>query len=283
MSEPRRPALRYHGSKWLLAPWIIEHFPQHECYVEAFGGGAGVLLRKPRSWLEVYNDLDHQVVNYFRVLREHPDELVRAIELTPYSLVEWELAQVDDPDPVESARRLYIKSFQGIAGPTAQWRTGWRRQKVVTKGNGQKKMTPAARSFMQTDHLMVIAECLRGVEIDCEPAQKVIERYDSPSTLFYLDPPYVSTTRSRWKKHAYAHEMSNKQHKELARAVHELQGMVLISGYQCELYAELYADWTRVDREARTNSQYGTATESLWISPAAMAAKLPLFASATGG
>jgi len=277
MREPSRPALRYHGSKWLLAPWIVSHFPPHECYVEPFGGGAGVLLRKSRSWLEVYNDLDNQVVNYFRVLRERPDDLVRAISLTPYSLTEWELAQDDDPDPVESARRLYIKSFQGIAGPTAQWRTGWRRQKVVTMSNGQKKMTPAARSFMQTDHLMVIAERLRGVEIDCEPALKVIERYDSPQTLFYLDPPYVSSTRNRWKKHAYKHEMTDKQHRQLARAVHDLQGMVLISGYRCDLYDELYADWTRVEREARTNSQYGTATESLWISPAVRERQLPLF------
>ena len=132
------------------------------------------------------------------------------------------------------------------------------------------------------EHLYEIAERLRGVEVDCDGALNVLERYDSPKTLFYLDPPYVSSTRNRWKKHAYAHEMTNKQHRELARAVHELQGMVLISGYQCELYDTLYGDWTRVEKEARTNSQYATATESLWISPAAMAAKLPLFSLEEG-
>jgi len=274
--SPARPALRYHGSKWLLAPWITGYFPPHEVYVEAYGGGGAVLLRKPRSWLEVYNDLDHQVVNYFQMLRDRPDELIRAIHWTPYSLIEWERAQDDDPDPVESARRFYVKSFQGIAGPTAQWRTGWRRQKVVTKDNGQKKMTPAPRSFMGTEHLFVIAERLRGVEIDCEPALKIIERYDSPQTLFYLDPPYPASTRTRWAKRAYAHEMTDEQHQELARAIHEIQGMALISGYQCEMYDELYADWTRVEREARTNS-HKTAIESLWISPAAMVGKLPLF------
>jgi len=267
-----RPALRFHGSKWLLAPWIIGHFPPHECYVEPYGGGAGVLLRKPRSWLEVYNDLDHQVVNYFRVLRDRPDDLVRAVTWTPYSLEEWEFCQKDDPDPVELARRLYVRSFQGIAGPTAQWRTGWRRQKVITKSNGQKKMTPAACSFASVDHLYALAERLRGVEIDCEPALDVLVRYDSPKTLFYLDPPYVTETRNRWKKSAYAHEMTDEQHEELAWSAHKLEGPTLISGYRCEMYDDLYSDWTRVDCEARTNSQYGTSTESLWISPAAMAA-----------
>ena len=277
VKTPSRPALRYHGSKWLLAQWISSHFPPHECYVECYGGGAGTLLQKARSWLEVYNDLDHQVVNYFRVLRERPEELVRLIRLTPYSLIEWELAQDADSDPLEAARRLYIRSFQGIAGPTAQWRTGWRRQKLITKSNGQEKMTPAACSFMGTEHLFEIAERLRGVEIDCKPALEIIERYDSSQTLFYLDPPYPSSTRSRGKKQAYAYEMTDEQHQELARAVHKVHGMVLISGYQCEMYDELYHGWPRVEKEARTNSQYNTAMESLWISPNAMANKLPLF------
>lgn len=280
-----RPALRYHGSKWNLAPWIIGHFPPHECYVEAFGGGAGVLLRKARSYLEVYNDLDGEVVNFFQVLRDRPDDLVRAITLTPYSLAEFHLsmeAAVDDP--LENARRLYVRSFQGIAGPTAKWRSGWRRQKLITHTRaGAKQMTPAAISFMTTEHLWLIAERMRGVQLDCEPALVVIERYDSPKTLFYLDPPYVADTRKRYKRQAYRHEMTDEQHGELARAVHELDGMVLISGYRCKLYDDLYADWTRVDIEARTNSQKGTATESLWISPAAMAKRLPLFALSEQG
>ncbi|UCC62274.1 MAG: DNA adenine methylase, partial [Anaerolineae bacterium] len=227
----RRPALRYHGGKWRIEPWIIGHFPPHTCYCEPYGGAMSVLLRKAPSYCEVYNDVDQEVVCFFKVLRERPDELIRAIELTPFS--RFELGQAFEPagDELERARRLYIRSWQGRGGPRAKWRTGWRRQKVATKSNGQKKMTPATRSFMQTDHLMVIAERLRGVEIDCEPALKVIERYDSPVTLFYLDPPYVSSTRNRWKKHAYAHEMTDKQHRQLARAVHDLQGMALISGY----------------------------------------------------
>jgi len=180
------------------------------------------------------------------------------------------------------ARRFYVRAFQGIAGPTAQWRTGWRRQKVITTENGQRKMTPAAKSFARVKHLYDVAERLRGVQIECLDALEVLVRYDSPETLFYLDPPYVSSTRSRWKKKAYSREMTDCDHRGLAATVLDLQGMVVLSGYRCPLYDELYGAWQRVTREARTNSHYGPATESLWLSPNAIAGKAPLFAAAGG-
>lgn len=278
--KPSRPALRYHGSKWKLASWIISHFPPHECYVEAFGGGAGVLLQKPRSWLEIYNDLDTDIVNYFHTLRSRPDELIRAIELTPYAKKEWELSLQRTDDPLERARRTYIRAYMAIAGPTAQWRTGWRRQKMITKENNKKKMTPAPIVFMKTDHLYAAANRLRGVQIECDDALAVIARFDSPETLFYLDPPYVAATRTRWKKHAYAHEMTDDQHQELARVIHSLQGMVILSGYRCALYDQLYAEWQRRDTKARCQGPL-TSIESLWLSPSAiqkMQNAYPLFA-----
>lgn len=212
MKAITRPALRYHGSKFLMAKWIIGFFPPHDCYVEPYGGGAAVLLQKPRSYLEVYNDKDARVVNYFRVLREQPVELARAIELTPYAKAEWELSYHDDGDPLERARRFYVKAFMNIAGPTAGWRSGWRRQKVITKENGRKRMTPAPITFMAVDHLYAIANRLRGVQIECDEALAVIERFDSASTLFYVDPPYPESTRNRWKKHGYAYEMTDEEH-----------------------------------------------------------------------
>ncbi len=272
-----RPALRYHGSKYALSGWIIGHFPRHECYVEPYGGGAGVLLQKSRSWLEVYNDLDQQVVNFFRVLREQPDDLVRQIELTPYAKVEWELSYSDAAEPLEQARRFYVRSYMNIAGATSQWRSGWRRQKVVTKQNGKRRMTPAPISFMRVDHLYAIANRLKGVQIECDQARAVIERYDTPETLFYLDPPYPSSTRGRWKKTAYAHEMSDEEHRELAGTLQGIAGMAIISGYRCELYDNLYPDWTRVERNVRVNGA-GHAIESLWLSPAVEKNRLPLFA-----
>lgn len=273
-----RPAFRYHGSKWLLAPWIIDHFSPHECYVESFGGNASVLLRKPRSYLEVYNDMAEDVVSFFRVLRERPDDLVKSLELTPYAKREWEMAcTVDgDPDPLEIARRFYIRSVMSIAGPTAQWRTGWRRQKVVSKQDGRKQMTPAPLSFMDLEYLYQVADRLRGVQIECDDALEVIARYDSPETLFYVDPPYPASTRGRWATHAYVHEMSDEQHVVLAQVLHDVRGAVIVSGYACDLYMNLYRGWQNVARAARTNSP-GGSVEYLWLSPTVAANRFPLF------
>jgi DNA adenine methylase len=110
----RRPALRYHGGKWLLAPWIISHFPKHHIYVEPFGGGASILLRKQRSYAEIYNDLDGEVVNLFRMLRDHGDEVKRLVSLTPFSRSEFVDAYEPTDDDLEQARRTLVKSFMGF-------------------------------------------------------------------------------------------------------------------------------------------------------------------------
>lgn len=281
---PSRPALRYHGSKWLLSRWIVPQLPAHELYCEPFGGSAAVLLNKSRSYLEVYNDLDGDVVNYFRMLRDSPGRLIEAIKLTPFAKTEWELSFEHDPDPVERARRFYIRSYMSIAGPTAQWNTGWRRQKVLSRGrNGEKKMTPAAISFAKTEHLYQVADRFRGVTIEHDAARAIIERYDSPESLFYVDPPYVTETRGRWKGHAYAHEMDDEDHREMAESLHQVVGMVVLSGYRCDLYDELFGDWQRHDKTARINGP-GSAVESLWLNPQAAErqqhADLPLFQEA---
>lgn len=258
-----RPALRYHGAKWLIGPWIISHFPSHVTYVEPFAGSASVLLQKEPSAIEAINDLDGEVVNYFTVLRDHENELIRAIQFTPFARAELDLSFESTNDPLESARRFYTRSFLNIAGPTAQWGSGMRRQKV-----GKPGMTTSAESFAKTEHLYQIATRLKQVYIEQEPAVKVIQRYDSSQSLFYVDPPYPSSTRGRWKDKAYSHEMTDNDHRELANCLNNIEGMALISGYECELYQELFADWVRVEREAPVNGS-GSATESLWLSPSA--------------
>src|SRR3954471_8601570 len=104
MSEPTRPVLRYHVGKWILAPWIISHFPSHRVYTEAFGGAASVLMRKPRSYGEVYNDLDGEIVNLFHVLRgPRAGELIASLRLTPFARIEFEESYETAADPVEQA------------------------------------------------------------------------------------------------------------------------------------------------------------------------------------
>lgn len=270
-NAPARPALRYHGGKWRMAPWIIGFLPAHDSYIEPYSGSAAVLLRKPRSPIEVYNDLDGNVVTFFRVLRERPDELIRAIYWTPFAHAEQQLSLEQCDDELEQARRLYIRSFLTISGPTAQWNSGWRRQKVFSRGRGgNSRMKTAAMSFTEVEHLYQIAERLRGVTIERMDALDLISKYDNHRAAFYVDPPYVFDTRIRAADSAYQHEMTDDQHRELAAVLHACAGAVLLSGYDCELYQELFNDWPRHTRDVRTNGNTDRmATETLWLNPVA--------------
>lgn len=270
MTELRRPAARYPGGKWRVAPWIIAHIPRgHAHYVEPYGGAASVLLRKARSFSETYNDLDRGAVTFFRVLRTRPDELIRQLELTPYALEEYDLARQDLPDDlddVERARLFYVRAMQGRSAASARYRSGWRRWSSPA-GN-----RPHARTWAELDHLWSVAGRLQGVQIDCTPALQCIERYDKPETLFYCDPPYPMATRSQqWGQAFYRHEMTDQDHRDLAELLHEIRGMALISSYPSELYDDLYSDWTA--HATTTHVQSNTPrTEMLWISPAALEA-----------
>ena len=265
---PTRPPLKYFGSKWRLAPWIILHFPQHECYVEPFCGGAGVFLRKPPSTIEVLNDLDGEIVNFFRVLREQTREFIQAIETTPYSRQEydqaWEL-RGSAASPLEQARRFYIRIWQGW-GSTAGSKSGWGFQ----SSNGRGR--PAVADWNATTHLTVIAERLKNALIEHDDALNVIERYDNPRTLFYCDPPYLAATRSaRWQKHAYHCGVDEDYHYQLLLQLRAIQGMAIISGYPSDLYNDLLRDWARFETTARTTNTPNVAREVIWVSPAAVA------------
>lgn len=257
-----RPALRYHGGKWMLADWIIAHMPPHRVYVEPYGGGGSVMLSKEPSDLDVINDLDGDVINFFRVLRERPDELARAIELTPFALAELDLSYEPTDEPVERARRVYVRSWQGRGTSRGQWRVGWRRQTQSDKAS-------ALRDWQRPlDNLYAVAARLRQVQIDQDDAIRCILRYDRPDTLFYCDPPYPAETRGRWKTSAYQHEMTTEDHERLAETLMDIQGMALVSGYGCELYDRLYVDWRRVERDVPADGG-DMRTEVLWISPRA--------------
>lgn len=266
---PKRPVLRYHGGKFKLAPWIVSHFPEHRIYVEPFGGAASVLLRKTRSYVEVYNDLDGEIVNLFRVLRNPAQarELLRLVYLTPFAREEFELSYITADDPVEQARRTLFRSAAGYstAGATGtQWRTGFR-------ANATRNGTiPATDWAGLPDILETIVERLRGVVIENRPAVDVIQTYDGPTTLHYLDPPYPFATRNRrWAGNCYQYEMTDADHCELAALTHRLQGAVIISGYPCELYDQkLYPDWRRVTWETHAD-QALDRTEVLWLNRAA--------------
>lgn len=267
----RRPPCRYHGSKHTLGPKIISRLPDdHDVYDEPYAGMLNVLLLKERSPIEVANELSGDVVNFFRVLREHPDELIRLINLTPFAWEEWKLSYEPTDDPVERARRFYARAYMSIAGPTSSaTNPGFRRQKKLSRGkNGRKTMTPAARTFADVEHLWTIAARLKGVTIENEDALVHMGRYDHPRTLFYVDPPYMPETRVRDARSAYDHEMDEAGHEALLATLNRLEAMVALSGYRCELYDDVLSGWTRYDWTVRVNGE-GSAVESLWLNPAA--------------
>lgn len=272
IDAPKRPALRYFGGKWNLAPWIISYFPKHLNYVEPCGGAASVLLQKPRSPLETINDLDGNVVNFFRVLRDRSDELIQKIRLTPWARAEYELSLQPCEDVVEKARRFFVRSWMCIGASHHGATPGsWR---VVTFDNGY---------YMELPHesLSIVAKRLLGVQIENKPAINIIERFDNSDSLIYFDPPYVESERSHKKE--YAFEWAVEEHETAATLLRSAAGYIVVSGYRCDMYDEIYDGWHRVDREAQTNSG-GKRIESLWLSPRTWSAlqdsheDLPMFA-----
>lgn len=262
---PRRPIIRYHGGKWRLAPWIISHFPVHKVYVEPFGGAASVLMRKPRSHVEVYNDLDDEIVNVMRVLRDAGTrvQLEHALTFTPYARAEFDLAYEPSSDPVERARRCLIRAEMGFgsAGAT-KGTTGFR---IDTKRNYSTAMHIWARV---PEGLAAFGQRLQGVLIENRPALKVIEDHDTPHTLFYVDPPYVHDTRKMGSR-CYRHEMSDADHRALLDKLLAVRGMVVLSGYPHSIYDDALQDWQKIETKARMAAGRGTGirTESLWLSP----------------
>jgi DNA adenine methylase len=276
MTAVTRPALRYHGGKWKLAAWLQEFFPRHRTYVEPFGGGASVLLRKPRTYAEVYNDLDGEVVNVFRMLRDRGDELHQALRLTPFARDEFRLSYEPSSDPLEQARRTIARSFMGFGSAAA---TG---ENSGFRANSNRSGTTPAHDWANlADAVPALIERLRGVVIENRDALATVLHHDSPATLHYCDPPYVHSTRSgkvrgvvsqgRASGKAYRHELDDDGHRALAAALHDLQGMVIVSGYPCDLYDGLFGDWERFEREAYADGAR-ERTEVVWLNPACSAA-----------
>lgn len=259
------PPLRWTGSKWKLADWIIGQFPSHELYCEPYCGGAAIFFRKERSQIEVLNDLNGDVVNFFTVLRTRTAELIQAIDLTPYARAEYEMAFEPCTDPLERARRFYVLSRMSFGAYSGR-KTGWRTQRNRHRG------TSITNEWKRLQGLLKGADRLKDAQIECDNALDVIRRYDSPRALFYVDPPYVYHTRSDGGRQRYVHEMTDDDHRALAEVLNNVQGMVLLSGYDSPLYRELYARWEVISKSTSTNGN-GTAVEYLWISPRITQAK----------
>jgi DNA adenine methylase len=269
-SNVTRNPVKWSGGKWRLSRWILEAIEgiPHTIYCEPFGGGASVLLRKPHNprVRDVYNDLDGDIVNFFTVLRDREDELVRAIVLTPYAEEEWRISYQAIDDPLERARRTYVRMRQSYTGNN---------QRTFHKGNAPRGWqwknisnlpTGSLATWQPVDYMHAVAFRLRQVEINNNDWREVVKRYDGPSTLFYVDPPYLQSAM-RGSRGLYGFDFGDEEsHRELAEWLNAAQGMSIVSGYPSPLYEELYAGWgvaTRGNRDARQNA----TSEALWLSP----------------
>lgn len=268
-AAPHRPVMRYHGGKWRIADWIISFFPAHQVYVEPFGGAASVLLRKPPSFAEIWNDLDDEVVNLFRVLRDRESaaELQRRCELTPFARSEFAEAYLPTEDRIERARRLLVRSWMGHGA------SGVRAHKTGFRVNPHRQRTTAAMDWEGwPQEIPNFVARLRKVKIESRPAAKLIASHDREGVLIYLDPPYVFSTRSQKRKgndlyHGYRHEMSDADHAALLDQVGGAQAMVVISGYASPLYEKRLSSWQRHETVAFAD-RGGARTEVLWLNPA---------------
>jgi DNA adenine methylase len=263
-----QPPITWFGSKSRLAPKIVSQFAPHHTYCEPFGGSAAVLLAKPPAKVEVYNDINADLVNLFRVIRE-PDLFSRlrsAAENTLYARNEFKLAKEPSDDPVESARRFLVRQRQSHGGLGNNW------SYCVTDSSGG--MASAVKRWQTgLDRLPLVHKRLKTVQIEQADWRDIIDRFDNRNTLFYLDPPYVPGTRVNGK---YAHELTQDHHHILVTRLLSLNGMAVLSGYQHESYKPLEeAGWSRIDHEvpAHTSDNRTRRIECLWLSPALIAAK----------
>ncbi len=258
-------AFGWYGGKYVHLDFILPHLPvDAEHFCDVYGGSAAVMINRVPAPVETYNDLDSELVNFFAVLRRQPDELIREIGLTPFSREELVKACTPTPDlgALERARRFYVRARQTRTGLAQTSSEGRWAHCVLTSRAGMAGAV--SRWLGAVEGLPEIAQRLQRVQIENAPALEVIERYDTPKTLFYLDPPYVHD--SRGDSSAYGHEMTDEDHRDLAALLDGIEGRAVLSGYRSSLYEELFADWCRVDApEKLCNSSKEKRTETLWM------------------
>lgn len=256
-----RAVFRYPGSKWGLAEWIIQHFPtdyENMVYLEPFAGSAAVFFNKKPGIVETINDINGDVVNLFRMLRDNPEQLIKKLQLTPYSREEYRLSAEPCTDPLEKARRFMVRTTQSIgAKPDA----GWRNHKQAKIGGTACKWNGI------TETLDTAVSRLKGntknlVQIENTDAIQLIKKYNFPDVLMYLDPPYVQSTRRTNK--LYRHEMDEQGQIEMLEVITESRAKIILSGYQSDLYESQLKGWNKDTIQTRTTAA-DLATETIWM------------------
>ncbi|MGA2584586.1 MAG: DNA adenine methylase [Tepidisphaeraceae bacterium] len=264
-SGRKKIAFGWYGGKFSHLDWLLPLLPDCHHYCEPFAGSAAVLLNRRPASVETYNDLDGEVVNFFRVLRDRPDELIRNIGLTPFSREEFYVAceaPTEQLSDIERARRFFIRARQvrtGLAQTASLGR--WANCKNTSRAGMSGVVS---RWLGSVQMLPEIANRLLRVQIENRPALEVISIYDSPQTFFYCDPPYVHQSRGDSK--AYGFEMSDMAHRALAKKLNSIHGKAAVSGYRSDLYDTWFRGWKRIDADVKhAHSIKKLRQEALWV------------------
>lgn len=262
--------LKYPGSKWRIAKWIISHIPNHHSYLEPFFGSGAVLFNKEPSAIETVNDLDHDVVNLFRCIKEDPEKLACMVELTPYSRKEYDdsFKQVPE-DKFEQAVRFLVQCWQGHGFRQNGRKVGWKNDV-----QGREEMYACKNWYRLSGWIIGVVDRLKQVQIECRPAIELINRFRYPNVLIYADPPYLLETRSGKQ---YKHEMTEQDHVELLETLLQHPGPVIISGYDNELYNSMLTGWHK-DSNSGEAEYYGRRKqqEIIWMNYQPVAEQISL-------
>ena len=246
--------LKYPGAKWRIADWIISHFPPHKVYLEPFFGSGACFFNKVPAYIETINDLDGDIVNLFKVCREHPQELAQLINLTPFARDEFQNCYERSDNPIEQARRTIVRYHQSF-GTSNSSKNSWK--------NVQQSGGPRCATMWNDlpEIIMEVCNRLKAAQIENMDALTLISRYDKVDTLIYCDPPYLRDIR---KKNIYACEMSDNKHIELLSVLKQSKSKIILSGYDNELYNSELKGWFTNEKE--TTAQMGLyRTEKLWM------------------
>lgn len=247
--------LNYPGAKWGMAKEIVAMMPPHKSYLEPFFGSGAVLFNKPPSRIETVNDIDDDIVNFFAVLREQPDELARLISMTPYARTVFDAAHENHGNtPLDKAYHFAIRSKMGHGFKTYQ-KTGFK----IDIANRNRAYAVSCWNRMPKD-LLEAAARLKDVQIEHKPAVDVIRKFNRDNVLIYADPPYLLNTRGGKQ---YRHEMDEQDHIELLSALNDHKGPVILSGYPSEMYDRELRGWGRICRKSY-NQNADQRMEVLW-------------------
>jgi DNA adenine methylase len=249
--------LRWPGAKWRIADWIIRQFPRHDVYVEPFFGSGAVFFRKAPSGTETINDIDSNIVNLFRVVRDSADELAEVLEMTPYSRAEYLGCHEIKGNEIEQARRFLVRVWQAFGGKT-YCKSSWAHDRTNTVFRPKYWCQLPAR-------LIAIVERLKMAQIECMDALELIPMYNRTNTLLYVDPPYLKSTRTQL--HYECEFSTSDQHEQLLQLCQKHTGPCIVSSYENELYNDILVGWSKHSMKTQTNCA-GTATEIIYLNPA---------------